>query len=510
MTISFTQIQPGRRAPGQAFEFDSSRAGYFQELSKVLLIGARLPGSAVRAGALERVRGADQAKAQFGRGSMLARMVEIYRRNDPNSELWCIAVDDAPSLPENLAVDSEDVPVDYRGAIVCATGKLDFTGSAIRQPGILSLYIGYQRVRVALAKADGPAHIARKVTDAVNRSPDLPVTATADETSAALTARHGGELCNLIDLRINYLGAVLGERLPDGINVNIAPMAGGAGDPSMAKILSKIGDEEWSVIVCPYTDGDAGAVMAQEMARRWHANTQLYGGVFSARTGSLDTLLAYGQTNNSPYISVLGIPDCPSPPWEIAAAYGGQAANSFAIDPARPLQTLPLTGIGAPAMNDRLKMPDANALLYGGIATSMVQGGAVRIQREISAYRLNEWGEPDPSYLDMTTIYTLSYYVRSLRRRIASKFPRAKLANDGARLHPGSAMVTPAIVRAEAIAHYAELERLGLMENMTAFVENLIVERDANDPNRLNLLLPPDLVNQLRFVAGAVQFRLQF
>jgi phage tail sheath gpL-like len=36
------------------------------------------------------------------------------------------------------------------------------------------------------------------------------------------------------------------------------------------------------------------------------------------------------------------------------------------------------------------------------------------------------------------------------------------------------------------------------------------VERDVVDPNRVNVLLPPDLVNQLRIFAALVQFRLQF
>ena len=38
----------------------------------------------------------------------------------------------------------------------------------------------------------------------------------------------------------------------------------------------------------------------------------------------------------------------------------------------------------------------------------------------------------------------------------------------------------------------------------------LLVERDPNDPNRVNVLYPPDLINQLRIFAVLAQFRLQF
>ena len=45
---------------------------------------------------------------------------------------------------------------------------------------------------------------------------------------------------------------------------------------------------------------------------------------------------------------------------------------------------------------------------------------------------------------------------------------------------------------------------------MDAFKQFLIVERDPIDPNRINVLLPPDLVNQLRIFAMLVEFRLQY
>jgi phage tail sheath gpL-like len=51
---------------------------------------------------------------------------------------------------------------------------------------------------------------------------------------------------------------------------------------------------------------------------------------------------------------------------------------------------------------------------------------------------------------------------------------------------------------------------LGVVENMEAFKQYLIVERDPNDPNRINVLLPPDLINQLRIFAMLVEFRLQY
>ena len=71
-------------------------------------------------------------------------------------------------------------------------------------------------------------------------------------------------------------------------------------------------------------------------------------------------------------------------------------------------------------------------------------------------------------------------------------------------------MVTPSIIRGELIAMYTKLEEKAIVENADLFAKYLIVERNKDDPNRVDVLLPPDLVNQLRVFAVLTQFRLQF
>jgi phage tail sheath gpL-like len=67
-------------------------------------------------------------------------------------------------------------------------------------------------------------------------------------------------------------------------------------------------------------------------------------------------------------------------------------------------------------------------------------------------------------------------------------------------------VVTPSIVKQETIALFTLLRDNGLIENLDSFAENVIVERDTADVNRINVLLPPDLINQFRILAGTVQF----
>ena len=87
-----------------------------------------------------------------------------------------------------------------------------------------------------------------------------------------------------------------------------------------------------------------------------------------------------------------------------------------------------------------------------------------------------------------------------------TRFPRFKLADDGARFSAGSAVLTPALARAEAIAWFAEQEAAGLVEGLDEFKESLVVERSVVDRNRLDWQLQPDLINQFRIAGVQIAF----
>src|SRR3546814_1098336 len=138
-------------------------------------------------------------------------------------------------------------------------------------------------------------------------------------------------------------------------------------------------------------------------------------------------------------------------------------------------------------------------LLFDGISTFRVDaGGVVVIERTITAYKTNTFGAADPSYLDVETLKTLTFLRFDLRNLIALRFPRHKLANDGTAFARGQAVVTPKVIRSEIVARFRQWEEAGLAEGIDQFKSDLLVERDAHDPNRVNALVPPDIDNQLR------------
>ncbi|WP_334130167.1 phage tail sheath subtilisin-like domain-containing protein [Sneathiella sp.] len=494
MAISFNNISATQRVPLFYAEIDNSLAGSGQDAYKSLIIGQMLSAGIAAAGEPILVNSADQAKTYFGQGSMIARMVEAYRANDPDTELWCLPLEDDASA-------------------VAATGKIVIGGPATAG-GTINLYVANQRIRVGVDEGDTASEIAAAL--AAGFGAELPVAAevnSEDATQIDLTARHKGELGNSIDIRMNYLGFAGGEFTPAGITVTITPMASGAINPDIAEGLAALGDEGYDYFAMPYTDAanlNTWRDFMDGVTGRWAPGREIFGHGFSAKIGTVSELNTFGSARNDPHISVLGIYDTPTPPWEICAEETAACAASLSIDPARPLQTLPLRGVSAPPITSRFTRAEANTLLYSGVSTTYVEGTYVRLQRVITTYQENAWGQPDDSYLDVETMATLSYILRYLKRRITQKFGRHKLANDGTAFGSGQAIVTPNIIRAELIAGYAELEELGLVENASEFKRNLLVERDITNPNRVNILYPPDLVNQLRIFAVLAQFRLQY
>lgn len=186
----------------------------------------------------------------------------------------------------------------------------------------------------------------------------------------------------------------------------------------------------------------------------------------------------------------------------------GVAEYNAQIDPARQLKTLELKGCLPPETGDGLIYEERNLLIKSGISTTTESGGKVLISRVVSNYTKNAFGTADASYMDWTTIKTLIYLRYTYVARFAQKFPRHKLADDSYVVKDGQAIVTPTVAKAEAIALANDWLDAGLIENLDDFKASIVSERNANDTERLDQLLKPDIINNLRVVAGKIQFKL--
>lgn len=487
--ISFNQIPIDIRVPGVYIETDNSRAvGGLPAIHHLILVmGQRLTSGTVAKEIPVRITNKAQGEAYFGSGSQLSAMINALKTVNDYTETWAVALD-------------ED------GAGQAAAGAV-VIGGTISSAGTLCLYIGGRRVRVAVAASEATTAVATALAAAINAITDLPVTAAVDGVNSSkvnITCRWKGESGNAIDLRVNYYQS---EKLPAGMTATITAMTGGTANPDIDDAIAAIGDEQYHTIIVPWTDSANLAALYTETQRRWGPLVKKECHVFAAASDTHANLSTLGDSVNDECLTIMGAQDSPTTPWEIAAIVG--AVDAYEPDPGRPRQTLALTGVLAPAPEDRYTLSESNIHLYDGIATYTVDdGGVCRIQRLITTYKTNAQGVDDISYLDVETMRTIAYLRQSTRIRIALRYPRHKLADDGTEIPPGQAIVTPKTIRSELIALFLQWMDAGLVENLAQFKRDLIVERNTTDPNRVDAIIPPDVINQFRVFAAALQFRL--
>lgn len=492
MTIPFKNIPGNLRVPLFYAELDNSQANTGATTQRALIIGQMTSSGTGTAGVPQISQGATEAKSVGGQGSMLALMTAAYRAADPFGEVWYLPlVDD--------------------GSGVAATGSISFT-SAATAAGALSLYIAGQLVTLAVASGQTTAQLATALAAAINAIGDLPVTAAASTSTVTVTAKNKGLAGNDIDLRVNYRGAAGGEALPAGLALTITAMASGAVNPTLTTALANLLDKEFDFIALPYTDStslDAIKSFLSSTTGRWSWSKQIYGHAFAAYRGTLGSLTTFGTSRNDEHVSVMGFNDSPTPAWVWAADLAGTVATSVRADPARPVQTLALSTVLAPPLQSRFALTDRNVLLWDGVSTfDVAADGTVSIENLITTYQTNSFGQPDSSYLEAETLFTLAYVLRQLRSVVTSKYARVKLAADGTRFAPGSAIVTPSIIKADLIAQYQTLEYNGFVQQSQEFAAGLIVQQNATNPNRIDVLYPAVLIAQLRIFALLAQFSL--
>jgi phage tail sheath gpL-like len=495
MTISFNNIPNTTRTPGVYVEIDNSRAlqGLAANPHKALILGQMGAGGSKNIESLEAITRENLANGFFGAGSELARMINVFKENNPNTELFAMA------LSANGGTQ--------------ASGTISLSaGMSITADGTWYLMFNGQAVNVALTSAWSVADVHSAATTTLNTSTysHLPVTLSTNAGSDInVIAVQSGTPGNYIDFRDNYFA---GQSRPLGLalsTTSFTSMAGGATDPDLGDAWGIIDNEHFHYIVQPYVAAANLTEIEDELDSRFLPLIDLQGHGFTGLRATTASATTLGNSRNNKHNTIIAADQSPTDPIEWGAALGAIAAFYLNNDPARPLTGLKLQGILAPESDRQFTQTERNILLFDGIATfTSNSDGSVLIERSITTFQVDGQGLPDASYLDIQTLATLQEIRFQYKTRMNSRYinPRFKLADNDFPVQPGSFVARPIDVKQETISLFTELRDIGLIENLDDFIDNLIVERNASDVNRVDVLLPPDLINQFRVLAGLIQF----
>lgn len=511
MPIPFENIPASTLVPLFWAEVKPAQAPYIEQ-NKLLIIGHKWTTSAntnVGTADLNRVYpiSGDNAIELFGPGSLIDAMYRKARKQNRFRAIY------------GMAVAEPDAGVKADATITV----LSAASLTAKKFGMMQINIGGKVVAIRVNPTDTQAVIASRLKLEINKSSSLAVTAithkdnypaaggAVDDTKVRLIAKHAGAYGNAIKISFDPSGSASVRTLAERM-LSKTGFANGSGNPTMATGLAALSDERFDTIALAF---DAKAVLdsmttfMDHDSGRWSAYQQVYGHVVACRSASLATLLTNSEDYNDPHLTLVGVQGSPDPTWEVAAAFAAKLNHHLEAPPemSRPVQGIELVGVQPPSLDDRWNISERNQLHEAGIATCDVSSdGRVRINRAVTTYKYNTWGVRDASWRDAETLYQASFYVRSVRAMLTGLFPRAALTDDDKAI-PGFA--SPGKIYDAIVHHYKGLDALGLVENPDLFAQALVVERNDLDANRVDILIRPDMVNQLRVIATLVETHLQ-
>lgn len=493
----FNTIPGNLIAPIVAFEVNSG--GQFENRSRLLLIGFALAaGAVIAANTPTPCPSIAEARRLAGAGSMLDDMVRLARQNAPAQEIWIMAVPET-GTKGTRTITINDAPSAGAAAVQIAGETLIFTVAT-----------GDTDEDVATALAAAVNGYFNKLTGA-----SLPYTAAAVAEVVTLTPRHSGVIMNGIDINIP---AIDGSNTLSG-KVTIAAPTAGAGNPDLSAGLAALGDDEFDWIVSPFSDAtNVGRyeTLLSDISGRWAWNRQIYGHVFYPLADSIGNLTTHGLAQDSRHLTVLPViasSNAPNPVWHWAAGMAARIvpwlSDGATGNVSRNQTGLVVEGLLPP--RDRagwLDYATRDAFLGSGLSTWKVNtGGDVVIDKIITTSRTFN-GVPDTTFRDVQKIGQLVYALRRFRTDLTVEHGQKAVADDNpANLNTIS---TPSDIKATFMHSYQRMVNTGVLENPGRAADLIEVKRNADNPNRVDIYAPIDMVNPLDVIAANAVVYSQF
>lgn len=461
--IAFQSIPSSTRKPGVYTEFNTRMAARNLPGNRqtTLIIGQKMAAGTLPALTVANVFSDVEAAVACGYGSQVHRMVQAALQANPFANLSICAVDDI-------------------GGGTLATWTATFTGSPTTQ-GTLALALNEDTLQVNVTTTDTPTTVAAAFAAAITTKPDLPFTAANAAGVLTISAKNKGTVAN--GFKIVPSGAVT------GLTFVVANGVVGATDPDITAALTAAFLGGHNQIVIPYRDATNLTALRNHLDNVGNYAEKRWALGFVGSNGSLASATSLSASMNHGWINNVWCRNTPTCVMELAAAYAATIAAGE--DPALPFNNVEVKGIAVPLVADRTSRTEEESALYNGVTPLNVGAGdRVQIVRAITTFTLNASGVPDSSLLDITTPRTLAYVARVFVESRSRLYSRAKISDR-----------LIADMRDTGIVLLKQLESLEIIEQVTNNLPAYIIERDIQDPNRLNERIPLDVINGLHILA---------
>lgn len=450
---------------------------------KILVPGQYNSGKSPTVNVAQLILSKEDAWDRYGRGSMLALMIQKILENSGGVPVYAL-------------------PVADDGAAVAAAGEFAITGPATAA-GTLSAYVGGVLVPVAVASGDDATTIGDALAAAINANLDLPVTAVNDYGDVTVTARWAGESGNQIQIEINRLDT---EALPTGVAVAVTDMASGATDPVLTTAFAGLGNTWYTEIAMPYNaDTPLDAMEASGAARVDPGVKRPFAG-FVGYTDTSANLITALASRNSEWTTIVPVHGSPTPAFMIAAAAAAIFARYQQATPGRPMKGLILPGVVAGDTNDLTYATRDIIVKAGGSHTYNTESGLVTVGDLVTTRTTTDAGAATEDWRFTIIIPNLQFKIYALEQTfLSTPFDRAVVLADGAGRGPTYG-VRPSTAIGYAIRLVDDWVERGLSTDRDVIVAGITADVDSANAGRINLLIPDVPSAGLRILAAKLEW----
>jgi len=483
-------------------------SGYMplQGLCRPLYIGQMIEGSEGEVGQYYSVYSANDARRLFGAGSVLANMAVQH---------FCTC----PELPLYMAPIAEPAT-----AGVAAVNTITVTGPSTDN-GVLSVAIMDMFFEVGVITGASADTIAASLAAELQKQADLPFTVTVATNVITLTAKNQGPEGNWFAPIWN---PNFGDAFPPGVVVDTDQTVEGVGVVNINPTIPAMACP-WDCIALGTEDEIAVNTMVQLVRQNWRCGVQgdFKGGhMFHSRTDTAGQIVSYGHSRNNPEEVVVPVRDgYKYPGYLLTAAFTSRVCCTACHDPSRPVQydngvlgcltdSAQCSSVWSNA--EKKAFYDAGIANWDVANARGIRATALWIEEPLTTYKYDPMtGAPDGAWQRVESRYTVAKFVRDLGFWYRRNYASVALMSDGTRIPQGQHAVTPRVLQASILAWIRGTQLGFTAEASSAQLEKMVTVQRTNtpnncDPNRVNVLIDLDLVNQLARIATSIDVSPEF
>ncbi len=476
--MTLTNNIPETMIPGSYSEYNyfAGPNGLPANIQKVLLVGDIAEGGTLAEAKPTAVYNESEVLALAGAGSVLHQMYRAAKNAWKYAQITLVRHKATAGTPATWTITLSN-----------PTGE-----DAATVGGLVRIVYNGKKVNVGVKIGDTAEDVANGIATALNAEVAASFTAEAAEGVVTLTAKANGA----------YISAAKG-----GVNVSVEVVStditaadpiltAGTGEIDVKSALAAAFPERFHLIVLPTADAPNLTLLKTHLMQAAEPLEQRgQRGIVATIVDGASDAISLATDFNCERLHIAAVKNAiPATTWEIAAGLAAIFASNS--QPNKPMNGLPIPGIGLPDIADKWSGEEQDALLYGGVIPLVETDSELCIVRAVTT-RSTKDGVRFTKLIDTGVIASLDYFRDSILAMHKVKY-KNKVIHE----------LLPDALNEDNIAVAKSLEGVQILRFIDKYADQFITEESKDEPGRMLCQIPAPVVPGLNQIYSTIDLYL--